>query len=56
MHLRVRQQNSTGMKMAQVLEAHPKVLYFSSRSFLSFCLHISYLLVRKIDKRDKTDL
>ncbi|AAG21602.1 cystathionine gamma-synthase, putative; 4884-7220 [Arabidopsis thaliana] len=44
MHLRVRQQNSTGMKMAQVLEAHPKV---SRVYYLGLPSHPEHLIAKR---------
>ena len=43
MHLRLKQQNSTALRMAQVLEAHPKVLYFPPKK--PFFLYIYIFLV-----------
>ncbi|CAN6992877.1 unnamed protein product, partial [Brassica oleracea var. botrytis] len=44
MHLRLKQQNSTALRMAQVLEAHPKVLYFPPKK--PFFLYIYIFGIR----------
>ncbi|CAN6839584.1 unnamed protein product [Brassica oleracea] len=46
MHLRLKQQNSTALRMAQVLEAHPKVLYFPPKK--PFFLYIYIFLVSRV--------
>ncbi|KAG2279664.1 hypothetical protein Bca52824_050884 [Brassica carinata] len=46
MHLRLKQQNSTALRMAQVLEAHPKALYFPPKK--PFFLYIYIFLVSRV--------